>query len=127
MEPLDEDREPVDSLTAEEPADDGAFELAAVEQGAIAKQGDIASLTEAFVQDALSAIAEMALHSKRRQADLDAALRHAGLNAGGRRLAVLERLRRLGHIDKVVELADGGVLLSVTALGLERLGRSRLD
>jgi hypothetical protein len=119
MESPDEDREPGDSLSA-----DGLAEVAAAaEQGAI---GHEESPTKAFVQDALSAVAEMALLSKRRQADLDAALRHARLEARGqRRLAVLERLRRLGFIDKVVELTDGGVLLSVTALGLQHLDRSR--
>jgi hypothetical protein len=120
MESHDEDRAPGDAWAA-----DGLVEVAVVEQGAIGREE---SLTEAFVQDALSAVAEMALLSKRRQADLDAALHHAGLTARGqRRLAVLERLRRLGFIDKVVELTDGGVLLSVTALGLEHLDRSRPD
>ncbi len=83
-------------------------------------------VTESFVLDVLAAVTDMALRSKRRQADLDAAIRHAGLDAGpSRRLAALERLCAQGWIDKVVELSDGGVLMSVTALGLERLGGAR--
>jgi len=81
---------------------------------------------DGFVLDVLAAVADMALRSKRRQADLDASLRHAGLDVGGtKRLAALERLRAHGFIDKVVELSDGGVLLSVTALGLDRLNAGR--
>jgi hypothetical protein len=81
------------------------------------------ALTEGFVHKVLVAVADMALRSKRRQADLDAALWSAGMTAGDeRRLAALERLREEGCVEKVVELSDGGVLLSVTALGLDRLG-----
>jgi hypothetical protein len=81
------------------------------------------ALTDTFVHDVLVAVADMALRSKRRQADLDAALWSAGMTgAHDRRLAALERLREQGCVDKVVELSDGGVLLSVTALGLDRLG-----
>jgi hypothetical protein len=84
---------------------------------------DPAALSDGFVHDVLAAVAGMALRSKRRQADLDAALWCAGLTAGrGRRLAALERLREQGCVEQVVELSDGGVLLSLTALGLDRLG-----
>jgi len=85
--------------------------------------GGLPALTEGFVHDVL---ATMALRSKRRQADLDAALWCAGVAAGrDRRLAAMERLREQGCVDKVVVLSDGGVLLSVTALGLDRLGSAR--
>jgi len=84
------------------------------------------SVPEGFVLDVLAALAEMALRSKRRQADLDAALRHAGIAAARpRMIAAVDRARSQGWVDKVIELADGGVLLSVTARGLERLGGAR--
>ena len=87
---------------------------------------DLPGVTDGFVLDVLAALANMALRSKRRQADLDAAMRHAGIEAGPAwRAAALERLRVQGLVDKVVELSDGGVLLSVTALGLDRLGGIR--
>ncbi len=84
-------------------------------------------VTEGLVLDVLAALTNMALRSKRRQADFDASLRHAGLEVGyaGRR-AALDRLRMQGCIDNVVELSDGGVLLSVTAAGLDRLGGVRM-
>lgn len=91
-----------------------------------AEEDELPGLGENFVVDVLAAVAGMALRSKRRQADLDAALRCAGVECeSARRLAVLERLRTRGYVDKVVELSDGGVLLSVTALGLDRLGGAR--
>ena len=83
-------------------------------------------VSDAYVLDVLAAVAEMALRSKRRQADLDAAMTHAGLVASpARRLTALQRLQHAGCVDRVVELNDGGVLLSVTGLGLERLGPRR--
>jgi hypothetical protein len=83
-------------------------------------------LTEELVDEVLAAVVDMALRSKRRQADFDAALRRAGVKAERSvRLAALEQLRGHGCVDNVVELSDGGVLLSVTALGLERLGGAR--
>jgi hypothetical protein len=84
------------------------------------------TVPEPLVMSVLAAVVEMALRSKRRQADLEAALRHAGIAAG--RAQVLEALDHLcmeGWADGIVELHDGGVLLSVTALGLEVLGRHR--
>ena len=87
---------------------------------------DPAELTEGFELEVLAAMADMALRSKRRQADFDAAMRRAGLETGllGRQ-AALNRLHDHGFIDKLVPLSDGGVLLSVTALGLDRLGGAR--
>lgn len=83
-------------------------------------------LTEELVDEVLAAVVDMALRSKRRQADFDAALQRAGVKAERAvRLAALEQLRGHGCVDNVVELSDGGVLLSVTALGLERLGGAR--
>ena len=84
-------------------------------------------VTEGFVLDVLAAAADMALRSKRRQADLDARLRHAGIEAGApggwpRWNGCACR----GASTSVVELSDGGVLLSVTAAGLDRLGGVRM-
>lgn len=105
-----------------------ADDLAAVEDRQIHEQAlDLPAVTDGFMLDVLAALAAMALRSKRRQADLDAALRHARIeSAPGWRMAALERLRQLGFVDRVVELSDGGVLLSVTALGLDRLGGLRV-
>jgi hypothetical protein len=93
---------------------------------AMEMEQEMAPVSEGFLLEVLGAVANMALRSKRRQADLDAAMRYAGLEAGPvRRLAALEQLALQGCIDKVVELNDGGVLLSVTAFGLDRLGGAR--
>ncbi len=99
-------------------------QLAELDDGASGVESDRSpALTDGFVHEVLVAVADMALRSKRRQADLDAALWSAGMTDGhDRRLAALTRLREEGCVDKVVELSDGGVLLSVTALGLDRLG-----
>lgn len=90
------------------------------------EEQELLEVSEGFMLDVLAALADMALRSKRRQADLDAALRHAQVEADRPwRLAALERLRVQGFVDKVVELSDGGFLLSVTAFGLDRLGGIR--
>ena len=110
-----------------EPCDLEGFDELAGDDDRAAGEAEVRppALTEAFVHDVLVAVANMALRSKRRQADLDAALWSAGLTAlRDQRLAALERLREQGCVDKVVELSDGGVLLSVTALGLDRLGNA---
>jgi hypothetical protein len=116
MQAFDDEREPGELEVLNEPAE-------ADDRAAGDGDGCSLALTEAFVRDVLVAVTDMALRSKRRQADLDAALMCAGVTAGRHlRLAALERLREQGSVDKVVELSDGGVLLSVTALGLDRLG-----
>ena len=57
----------------------------------------------------------MASRSKRRQADLVAALRGAKLPAEPRRVrAALRMLQAQGAIENLVPLSDGGLLLSVT-------------
>ncbi len=91
-----------------------------------AEAADMPAVTAELMLDVLAALTNMALRSKRRQADLDASLRHAGLTIGyTARMAALDLLRMQGCVDNVVELNDGGVLLSVTAAGLERLGGVR--
>jgi hypothetical protein len=73
----------------------------------------------------LAALAGMAVRSHRRQADLDVAVRRAGLIAGPDRLRVaLRRLLEDGCVERVVPLADGGVLVSVTGRGIERISHT---
>jgi hypothetical protein len=73
----------------------------------------------------LKALTAMAVRSKRRQADLGAALRRAGLTAGREQiLAALRDLEAAGCVEHLVPLSDGGLLLSVTTQGIERLGSS---
>jgi len=75
------------------------------------------------VEDALlAALASMAVRSHRRQADLGVATRRAALSMGADKLQLaLLRLQEDGCIDSIVPLTDGGVLLSVTSRGIERL------
>ena len=84
---------------------------------------------EAFERDfadaLLAALAGMAMRSRRRQADLDIAVRRAGLAANPAQLAAaLQALAEDGCIEGMVPLADGGMLLSVTARGIERLSET---
>lgn len=78
---------------------------------------------EAFALVLLRALTDMARRSKRRQADLTAALRGAGLQAEVSQVrAALRLLAAQGCIETLVPLSDGGLLLSVTTAGIERLG-----
>jgi hypothetical protein len=85
---------------------------------------DLGLVTEEdFTALLLHALLEMAGRSKRRQADLTAALHGAGLPADPPRVrAALRILRRQGCIEKLVPLSDGGLLLSVTPRAMDRLG-----
>ena len=63
----------------------------------------------------LHALVSMAERSKRRQADLTAALRGAAITADPMRVrAALQLLQMQGAIENLVPLSDGGLLLSVT-------------
>ena len=86
-----------------------------------AEPESLPEITESFLLDVLAALVDMALRSKRRQADLGAALRHARINAPRdlQHLA-LGHIEARGWVSKIVPLCDGGVLLSVTAQGLEQ-------
>lgn len=78
-----------------------------------------------FVDALLAALTEMAVRSPRRQADLAVALRRSGLEAPEEMLgAALELLEQDGCVENMVQLADGGVLLSVTAHGIEYLSQT---
>ncbi len=75
-----------------------------------------------FADQLLAALATMAVRSKRRQADLCAALYRAGLESDPVRVTeALRHLEQTGCIEDLVPLYDGGVLMSVTTRGLETL------
>lgn len=77
---------------------------------------------EGFTDRLLTALATMAARSKRRQADLSAALRRGGLDSEPSRVSrALSHLVKIGCIEHLVPLYDGGVLMSVTSRGIERL------
>lgn len=70
----------------------------------------------------LAALAAMAVRSKRRQADLNAAMRRSGLEADAEQVGMaLRQLERSGFVENLVPLYDGGMLMSVTSRGVETL------
>lgn len=74
-----------------------------------------------FADLLLAALVGMAVNSKRRQADLCAAMSRAGLRAEQAQMKVaLDELAANGLIENIVPLYDGGVLLSVTSRGIEK-------
>lgn len=78
-----------------------------------------------FVDALLAALTEMAVRSPRRQADLGVALRRSGIEASQDVVAAaLDVLEEDGCVENMVQLADGGVLLSVTAHGIEHLSQT---
>jgi hypothetical protein len=75
-----------------------------------------------FLISMLAALARMAIRSSRRQADLQTAMRGERLMASPVRiLACAHHLERMGYVRNLLELEDGGVLLTVTAEGFDRL------
>lgn len=78
-----------------------------------------------FVDALLAALTEMAVRSPRRQADLAVALRRAGIEGDAAMLVgALAQLEEDGCIEHLVPLTDGGLLVSVTAHGIERLSQT---
>lgn len=78
--------------------------------------------SETFDSRLLRALATMAVRSKRRQADLTAALCRGGLTAESDAIApALRALELAGFIENLVPLYDGGMLMSVTSRGIEQL------
>lgn len=76
----------------------------------------------AFATELLRALSDMAARSKRRQADVIAAMRGAGLSMDPPRVrGALRLLQRFGCIENLVPLADGGLLLYVLPTALEKL------
>ncbi len=79
---------------------------------------------EAFAEALLRALFDMAARSTRRQADVAAAVRGAGLPAEPAQVrAALRALRDQGCVENLVPLSDGGLLLSVTPAAIDRLGK----
>ena len=77
---------------------------------------------ETFDSRLLRALATMAVRSKRRQADLTAALCRGGLTAESDAIApALRALELAGFVENLVPLYDGGMLMSVTSRGIEQL------
>jgi hypothetical protein len=69
----------------------------------------------------LQALTNMAARSKRRQADLSAALYGADIVVDPSRVrSALKLLQAQGAIENLVPLSDGGLLLSVTLKATER-------
>ena len=78
--------------------------------------------SKSFTDRLLQALATMAVRSKRRQADLSAALARANLDTDPHRVTeALRQLEKSGSIEHLVPLYDGGVLMSVTSRGVESL------
>ncbi len=78
-----------------------------------------------FCSMLMAGLATMASKSKRRQADLDAVLARTGLSASPDRIkAALRHLEKTACIREIVPLYDGGLLLTVTNLGMDTLGRA---
>jgi hypothetical protein len=76
-----------------------------------------------FADKLLTALVNMAVRSKRRQADLCAAMCRSGLQADQAQMTdALRELEAEGLIEHIVPLYDGGVLLSVTSRGIEKRG-----
>ncbi len=68
-----------------------------------------------FARLLLAALTDVAGRSNRRQADLEAAMRFAGLEHDPRQIQeALNFLCRHGCIHNLVPLSDGGLLLTVT-------------
>jgi hypothetical protein len=78
-----------------------------------------------FTNALLAALAEMAVLSPRRQADVAVASLRAGLNASPDLLSrAVDILYREGCIEQPLHLSDGGILASVTMRGIEVLSNS---
>jgi len=72
----------------------------------------------------LAAMVILAAKSKRRQADLSAALRRMNLPVTAEQImTALHKLREEGCVQDWVPLYDGGMLVSVTNRGMDQTGR----
>lgn len=107
---------------SEQPRTEAECELLADGPGCDDDVGGEAAADTQFTEHLLAALATMAVRSKRRQADLCAALSRAGLDREpGRVTKALRALEQAGCIEHLVPLYDGGVLMSVTSRGIEKL------
>lgn len=81
--------------------------------------------TADLVEALLAALTAMAVRSPRRQADLAVALRRSGIEAAASSIRqALESLEADGCIEQLVPLTDGGLLMQVTAHGIDRLSQT---
>ncbi len=79
-----------------------------------------------LVTTTLVALATMARSSQRRQSDVHAAMRRGGISLSAeRQKAVLKELQVTGMISQLIPLGDGGLLLTVTHVGMMRAGMGR--
>jgi hypothetical protein len=80
------------------------------------------------VTSVLRALAAMARSSRRHEADVQSAIRGAGLTLSpDQQDQALRELVDSACIDRIVPLVDGGILLSVTAEGMSRAGQADED
>lgn len=114
----------MNQLLLSDPALEEENETNSVESGIVAAVPE--SIPSQDLLDAmLAALTQMAVLSPRRQADVAVAMRRAGLSAPHEVVhAALDRLRRDGSVERPLYLLDGGILVSVTARGIERLANT---
>ena len=89
-------------------------------------QGDIDEMDRQDLCNALlESLVTMASKSKRRQADMSAALRRSGIGATSEQVRdALIELQSSGCIREIVPLYDGGMLVTVTNMGMDRTTRN---
>lgn len=89
-------------------------------------QGEIDEMDRQDLCNALlESLVTMASKSKRRQADMSAALRRSGIGATSEQVRdALIELQSSGCIREIVPLYDGGMLVTVTNMGMDRTTRN---
>lgn len=109
---------------------DQSFRIADENECAVDVQGRGPEYPDEMDQDHLSdalldSFVTMASKSKRRQADLTAALRRSGIKASPEQVRdAVAHLQRGGFVREIVPLYDGGTLVTVTNMGMDRTGRN---
>ncbi len=109
--------------------DQRAFGADNTASGSLADDGDLGHMDgmdrDNLCDSLLESFVIMASKSKRRQADLSAALRRSGLKATAEEVRdALRQLEAAGCIREIVPLYDGGMLMTVTNMGMDRTGRN---
>ncbi|MBV9539416.1 MAG: hypothetical protein JOY70_10825 [Acidisphaera sp.] len=81
---------------------------------------------DGFDEALLAALVAMAVRSKRRQADVTAAMARGKLTEKSEHvMAALRKLEAQGRVRDLVPLYDGGMLVTVTNTGMDLGGASR--
>jgi MYXO-CTERM domain-containing protein len=106
--------------------EDFQMDILAGFHSAVLSASDRSTRTEANTADfaavLLLALTALAGRSRRREAEVDAAMHRAGLSADPPQLAgALRLLERHGCVKSMVPLSGGGLLLTVTGQGLGRM------